>query len=40
MEGLFYDYLEFFLNKEGELEFEIKEVQITDLDPIVFFPKN
>lgn len=40
MEGLFYDYLEVSLDLEGNLEFELKEVQLTDLDPIVFFPEN
>lgn len=37
MEGLAYDYLEAFINDNGELEFELKEVVISDLDPELFF---
>lgn len=39
-EGLFYDYLEIFLNEDGNPEFELHEVQVTDLDPEVFFPED
>lgn len=39
-EGLFYDYLEAFVNEDGELEFELHEVQVTDLDPSLFFGED
>jgi hypothetical protein len=37
MDGLAYDYLEAFINEDGELEFALKEVVICDLDPELFF---
>jgi hypothetical protein len=40
MEGLAYDYLEAFINEDGELEFTLKEVVICDLDPELFFGED
>jgi hypothetical protein len=40
MEGLAYDYLEAFINDDGEIEFELKEVIIADLEPELFFGED
>lgn len=32
METLFYNYLEVSLNEEGDLEFNLNEIEIVDLD--------
>lgn len=40
LDGLAYDYLEAFINEDGELEFDIKEVVISDLDPELFFGED
>ena len=40
MSGLSYDYLEAFINENGQLEFDLKEVVISDLDPELFFGED
>lgn len=40
LSGLAYDYLEAFINEDGELEFDLKEVVISDLDPELFFGED
>lgn len=37
MSGLSYDYLEAFINENGQIEFDLVEVVISDLDPELFF---
>lgn len=40
MSGLSYDYLEAFINENGQIEFDLVEVVIADLDPELFFGED